>query len=698
MSEEKMMHVNRWGIFEVQIKGPSEGNPFLEQNFNGIFTSSDESVIVNGFYDGDGIYKIRFMPSFEGQYSFVLHASFTEQVFSGTFYVDQSGENNHGPVHVDNKYHFAYADGTPYISMGTTSYVWHLQDEETKKQTLNTLKNSTFNKMRFCVFPKHYVYNFKDPDMFPYVGTPVDASNINEDNFMDYTGKTEGNDFDKTRFNPEYFRNIEEQIQELGDRGIEADIILFHPYDRWGFSSMSKEEDELYLKYVINRFASYRNVWWAMANEWDLFQQKSVEDWNHLGKLLEENDPYHHLRSIHNCLKVFDHSQDWITHVSYQRIDLYKTVEVVDELREKYEKPVVVDELGYEGDIQFGWGNLTAQEELRRFYETTLRGGYPGHSETYCNPENKLWWSHGGILRGESYERIAFLKQLVSEVPGKQLAYLNNEWDSTCGIAQEETTKRIKSQYLFYYGFQRPSYRDFKIDNVTDYAVEVIDTWNMTIRFAGVFKGKFRIELPGTQYILVRLIKAADKDKERSIDRESKSIRLVEKHPFVEMEDEPIVEVKQEVVETPVEPSDEYRDHDEYVEAVQINEPKENTVPFMNLDDLLDDEEDLDSQKTEEHTDFPKEIQEPQKHLAFSEELFDEKEEKVKETPALEFEDLELPSSNELTDDELPIIVTGALPKIQEEPQKVNSPDEFQPINLEEEKDEDTLDIPLFKK
>ena len=58
--------------------------------------------------------------------------------------------------------------------------------------------------------------------------------------------------------------------------GIEADLIVMHPYDRWGFSMMSKEEDDLYWKYVIARFAAYRNVWWSLANEYDLMPQKSL--------------------------------------------------------------------------------------------------------------------------------------------------------------------------------------------------------------------------------------------------------------------------------------------------------------------------------------------------------------------------------------------------------------------------------------
>lgn len=502
-----MKHVNRWDVFEVTLNGPKDGNPFVEQKVTGEFTSEQESIQVEGFYDGEGIYKVRFMPSFEGAYQYTIHTSFSEECFTGTFIADKAKENNHGPVHVKDTYHFSYADGTPYISIGTTCYVWPLQDEQTKQKTLETLKNSSFNKIRFCIFPKHYVYNFKDPACFPYEGTPMDCSVLNEDNFMDYAGKEEGNKFDKKTFVPTYFRNIEEQIQKLKEMGIEADLILFHPYDRWGFSMMSREEDELYLRYVIARFACFSNVWWAMANEWDLFQHKTEDDFEHNASVIVKYDPYHHLRSIHNCIKMYDHSKKWITHVSYQRIDLYKTVEVTDELREKFHKPVVLDEIGYEGNIQFGWGNLTAEEEVRRFWESAMRGGYPGHGETYLSEDNILWWSHGGSLHGESYQRFALLKQIMEEVPGCEIAPLNNEWDSTCAIPQKDVNEEIKQQYIYYYGFQRPAYRDFYVDDITDYAVDVIDTWNMEIKAAGTFHGKFRIILPCRQYIAVRLRK-----------------------------------------------------------------------------------------------------------------------------------------------------------------------------------------------
>lgn len=102
-------------------------------------------------------------------------------------------------------------------------------------------------------------------------------------------------------------------------------------------------------QYVTARFSAYRNVWWSLANEYDLMTHKTVEDWEHYAQLLCEKDPYHHLRSIHNCIHFYDHTRPWITHCSIQRQDLYKSAELTEEWRERYRKPVVLDEIAYEG-------------------------------------------------------------------------------------------------------------------------------------------------------------------------------------------------------------------------------------------------------------------------------------------------------------------------------------------------------------
>ncbi len=496
--------ITRWSMTEIRCVGPVEGNPFTDCWIRGIFTGKEESVTVEGFYDGDGIYCVRFMPSFEGTYSFLLQSNFSMQEYEGTFLVTKQEKNNHGLVRVHNTYHFAYEDGTPYYSIGTTCYVWELQSEEQIEQTLKVLSESAFNKIRFCIFPKHYAYNLGEPRDYPYEGTPMDSSVLTVENFNEYNGKAAGNDWDLYRFNPAYFRHIESCIVRLQELGIEADLILMHPYDRWGFSCMEAAANDHYLTYITARFSAYRNVWWSLANEYDLLTAKNLKDWEHYAELICQKDPYQHLRSIHNCIHFYDHTRPWITHCSIQRQDLYKTAELTNEWRERYKKPVVLDEIAYEGNIQYGWGNITAQEMVRRFWEAVCRGGYAGHGETFLNEKDILWWSHGSQLLGESHKRFRFLHDIMLEVPGTGLRrYERTAWDEVCAVPEE--IGKGDSFFLFYYSFMQPSFREFDLPSEKEYEVFVLDTWNMTKECVGRKKGKFKVALPGKQYMAVML-------------------------------------------------------------------------------------------------------------------------------------------------------------------------------------------------
>lgn len=502
-----MQTVERWGTFEVQAKGRTDGNPFTDYTVYGVFRGKNETVKADGFYDGDGVYKVRFMPSFEGEYTYEVSGSFSDETLTGSFLVTAPSASNHGPVRVANTFHFAYEDGTPFYPLGTTCYVWTHQPEALQQKTLETLKKGYFNKIRFCVFPKHYDYNLNEPQTYPYVGTPMDSSVLTKENFSQYTGNAPGNDWDFKRFNPEHFRRFEQRIQDLMALGIEADLIIMHPYDRWGFSSMPAECDDLYWNYVIARFSAYRNVWWSLANEYDLMTAKTQKDWERYASILCEKDPYNHLRSIHNCIHFYDHSRPWVTHCSIQRQDMHKTAEFTADWRKRYRKPVVLDEIAYEGNINHCWGNISGVELTRRFWEAAVRGGYGGHGETYVHPEDILWWSHGGELHGESPERIRFLLGILKETPGIGLDPAKGDprlnWDDPAATATDVAYQG--KYYLIYFGNFRPSFRDYYLDDDYDYEVEVIDTWNMTIDKLGRFRGKFRVNLPGREYMAIRI-------------------------------------------------------------------------------------------------------------------------------------------------------------------------------------------------
>ncbi len=424
------------------------------------------------------------MPSFVGTYTYRVYGSFSEEIYEGTFEVTEA--TSHGKV-CANGWDLVYEDGTPYESIGTTCYVWTTQKEEIRRQTIETLKNSAFNKIRFCIFPKHYDYNYRDPYAFPYEGTPVDNSEINKYTFEEYStvlGSKHGkeNQWDFSRFNPLYFQNLDQNIQELCDLGIEADIILFHPYDRWGFCHMPDWADELYLKYVTARYSAYHNVWWSLSNEYDLNPFRTIADWERYAKIIMENDPYGHMRSIHNCMAFYDYSKAWITHCSIQRQQGSQELECIPQWREVYRKPIVIDEMCYEGDIEQYWGDISPEQMLQRMWKTAVYGGYPGHGECYDN-EN-IWWSHGGKLYGESYKRFGFLLDVMKKFNGSM-------------VPIEPLYARSKNGNVkIWYGAEhRPHYRmiDFGEEK---WNVYVLDTWEMTMEEGGIFTGKCKIELP----------------------------------------------------------------------------------------------------------------------------------------------------------------------------------------------------------
>ncbi len=76
--------------------------------------------------------------------------------------------------------------------------------------------------------------------------------------------------------------------------------------------------EDRYLRYLASRVAHFRNVWWSFANEWDLMDHKTINDWERYARVIGESDPCKHLRGIHKCRRNYNHHADWITHVSYQ--------------------------------------------------------------------------------------------------------------------------------------------------------------------------------------------------------------------------------------------------------------------------------------------------------------------------------------------------------------------------------------------
>ncbi|MHC4147823.1 MAG: DUF5060 domain-containing protein, partial [Planctomycetota bacterium] len=91
------------------------------------------------------------MPNRTGRWTYTTKSNRKElNGRKGSFTCTKASPGNHGPVRVHESYKLAYADGTPHFSVGTTCYAWVHQGDEMEEQTLETLKNAPFNKMRMC--------------------------------------------------------------------------------------------------------------------------------------------------------------------------------------------------------------------------------------------------------------------------------------------------------------------------------------------------------------------------------------------------------------------------------------------------------------------------------------------------------------------------------------------------------------------
>ena len=499
---ERHEDVPVWEVFEARWDGPSEGNPFVEVSIGAVFRQGHREVAVDGFYDGAGVYKVRFMPDTQGEWSYrTVSSAKALDGREGSFRAVAPLAGAHGLVRVSNTHHFAYADGTPYFPFGTTSYAWVHQSEALQEQTLATLKSVPFNKIRMLVFPKHYEYNHNEPPFypFPHEGTVPGAPGWK-------------NDF--TRFNPEFFAHLEKRIGDLRALNIEADLILFHPYDRWGYQSMTAEEDDRYLRYVLARMAAYRNIWWSMANEYDLMKAKKTSDFDRLFHIVEEHDPYRHLRSVHFSNVPYDYSAPWVTHGCLQLAKFDQAPRYLAD----WKKPVLFDEVQYEGNLDKRWGNISGDEMARRVWDGVVAGCYVTHGETLLDANAEmsedttptLWWSHGGTLKGTSPAQIAFLRKLVEESAvatggvGVRPGFEAQEKPYYLNATVYATDKTTARTVLYYFDDHQPIWYEFPLPP-GKFKADAIEPIAMTVtELDGTYSGKARIRLSGKPFRAMR--------------------------------------------------------------------------------------------------------------------------------------------------------------------------------------------------
>ena len=502
--------MKQYETFELRFQGEALTENYANIPLDATFTCDGKTTAVKGFYDGDGQYVARFFPEQAGEYHWAVSGCIAAE---GNESCEEAAEDAHGLVKAVDT-HFEFEDGKLYIPFGTTVYALAHQDDDLTEQTLATLKTAPFNKLRMCVFPKDYDYNHNEPPCYAFE-------------------KKANGSWDVSRPCIAFWQRFETILDRITAMGIQVDLILFDPYDRWGFDTLSQRENLVYLDYLLRRLAAKPGIWWSLANEYDLSRGKSLADWEEIEEFVAAHDPYGHLLSCHNCICFWDASRPNITHASLQ----VKGLSAVPRWLERYGKPVMIDECCYEGDLPHFWGSISAREMVNRFWRSCAGGGYCTHGETFLDDREVLWWAKGGVLKGKSPRRIAFLREIMESLPGPlqpaeggmiQLMQMSDSEvqevlkplpEAERSIASEivKSARRMdacdreillsgeheyashcdEEAYLWFNDLQCLGIQTLQLPKDKQYRVECIDTWEMTrLLVADKASGTTTIRLP----------------------------------------------------------------------------------------------------------------------------------------------------------------------------------------------------------
>ncbi|MGN1024579.1 MAG: DUF4038 domain-containing protein [Lachnospiraceae bacterium] len=525
------MNLRQYETAEWNVTGAVQESAPIGVSFPGTFILTKEdgttqTTEAEGFYRGVGRYTIRYYPKAPGTLTVRFQVPGGDPV-QETCQVAPADPGRHGMVQAKG-IHLAYEDGTRFFSVGTTIYGMIHQRQTLLETTYRTLADAPFNKIRLCLFPKYYDFNHEEPERFPFA-------------------RHEDGSFDFATPDDAWWDMLEKNLTRLRQLGIQADLILFHPYDHWGFAAMTKDQCLSYLSYAARRLSSFPNLWWSLANEYDLMDRFDRSWWKDFAALLRRKDPYGHLLSNHQCITEWDFSDPSTTHVCLQSSAVMRT----PLYQERYHKPVLFDECAYEGNLPYNWGNITGRELLHRFWTTSVLGGYATHGETFLTKEEAkawfsgktgtdpiLWWAKGGTLHGEAPQRIAFLRTLMESLPGDpepdpldasmdQEKLLEKMQDPARAAEVPEVMRQVarmpKEQFagfldgnrlcaghvgeqvfLQYFAHNCPCIAFLNLPGDREYEIRLVDTWEMTdtLLLRGA-SGRTLVSLPGKEGMLL---------------------------------------------------------------------------------------------------------------------------------------------------------------------------------------------------
>lgn len=319
------------GVYEIVLKMDKRvGNPYFDVDFRVTFVRPDRSqVVVDGFYDGGGVFKARAYCDTLGQWRWVSASNVSGlNAKSGSFNVNPSKFKGKLRKHPDDPQQFAYDNGEWFLHIGDTGYRYVTDTEPEWMAYIDQAAEVGFTKIRtwFCRGRSDVQALF-----------------------------SEG----RSKLNLEYWREIDKRVTYALNRHPHI-IFQLIPYgedtkeiERYGKADRAAI---LVAKYAQARFSAFPNIYWCVSNDRHIIARKQMGDRDaspyvidRIAKDMRAREPWGTLLTNHQqrFQGYYFVDEEWSDIITLEDLDQADGRVVVQYFRDT-DDPVVLDEDRYE--------------------------------------------------------------------------------------------------------------------------------------------------------------------------------------------------------------------------------------------------------------------------------------------------------------------------------------------------------------
>jgi len=405
--EVPLYHVAEF-VVRGPVFGPSDA-PARDVQVKAVFRheSGTPTIKVFAFWDGDGndgakggVFKVRFCPTRPGRWR-LAGLETNRPGFEPLATAVTCVASRHPGFWLPDGRWYRRSNGSHPFILGNTHYTFLSRRDNRGRvccdPVLDIRRSARYyKKVRFSLFGGRY----PDPTLKP---------------FLDDAGRPSDDGRFAFRPNPAWFlRGVDPAVAEGFERDVVCDLILCGPDTRESRSTL-KYHPRPWLRYVAARYGAYPNVWFCLANEWDIKDPRyTAEEIRGAGSYLRSCLAYPAPISVHGSPRRWrpELNGSWHDHVIIQ-YKVKRLPQAADAVLESFslggKKPVVNDENGYQGKGDgFALGDV-----VEGCLGTFLGGGYPTTGEKFASKKGQYFWGGFDPEKHSATKHLAFLRRFL---------------------------------------------------------------------------------------------------------------------------------------------------------------------------------------------------------------------------------------------------------------------------------------------